>query len=135
MKNTFHFSKFILLATLLALVFGASSAFAGEKRFRITLEFSEPAYKCTEVVIYRDDFHYFMERSPFPDVPYVAGIIYPKQGLNHISLLLGTSKLNKEEGTLIARVAHLAIPNTLTFEIPPAEGYFKKCKVTLTPLK
>ena len=64
----------------------------------------------------------------------MAGITYPKKGVNHISLLLGTFK-NKEEGALMARVAHFEIPKTLTFEIPPAEGYFKKCKVTLTPLQ
>ena len=135
MKNTFHFSTVALFAVLLSLVFGASSALAREKRFRITLEFSEPAFKCSKIVTYRDDFHDFIERSPFPDVPYVAGVIYPKKGLNYISLLLATSKMNKDEGELIGRVEHLKIPNTRTFEIPPTGGHFKKCKVTVTPLK
>jgi len=135
MKSTFHFSTFVLVAVLWSLVCGTSSAVAGEKRFRITLEFSEPAYKCSEVVTYRDDFHYFMEHSPFPDVPFVGGTIYPKDGVDYISIRLGTSKLDKQEGVRLGGIKHLKLPDTLTFEIPPAAGHFKTCKVTLTPLK
>ena len=135
MKSTFHFSTLILLAVLLALFFSTSHSIAGEKRFRITIEFSEPAYKCSEVVTYREDFHYFMEHSPFPDVPFVGGTIYPKDGVDYISIRLGTSKLNKQEGVPLGGIKHLKLPDTLTFQIPPAAGHFKSCKVTLTPLK
>ena len=134
MKNTFHFSTVVLFAVLLSIVFGASGALAREKRFRITFEFSEPAFKCSKIVTYRDDFHYFIENSPFSDIPYMAGVIYPKKGLDYISLLVGISK-NKEEAEVIGSVEHLKIPNTRAFEIPPIGGHFKKCKVTVTPLE
>ena len=135
LKSAFHVSAFVLFTLLLSLVFGASNALAGEKRFRITLEFSEPAYKCSEVVTYRDDFHYFMEDSPFPDVPFVGGTIYPKGGVDYISIRVGTSRLDKQEGVRLGGIKHLKLPDTLTFEIPPAAGHFKRCKVTLTPIK
>ena len=66
MKKASPFSTVVLLAVLLFVAFGASKARAGEKRFRITLEFSEPAYRCSEVVKYRDDFHCIMERRLSP---------------------------------------------------------------------
>jgi hypothetical protein len=135
MKSVFRPSTFLLVAALLALVFGVPQALAGEKRFRVTLEFSEPAYQCSEVVTYRQDFHFFMERSPFPDVPFVGGTIYPKDGVDYISIRLGTSKSDKREGVQLGGVKHLKLLDSLTFEIPPAANHFKKCTVTLTPLK
>ena len=136
MKSTFHFLTSLLFAALLSVVFGTSGAFAGEKRYRITIEFFEPAYKCSEVVTYRDDFHYFLEGSPFPTLPFVGGTIYPKDGVDYISIRLGTAQADKQqEGVRLGGVKHLKLPDTLTFDIPPAAGHFKRCKVTLTPLK
>ena len=135
MKSTFRLYTVVLLAALLFVVVGATSAFAGERQFRITLEFSEPTYKCSEVVDFREDFHFFMEHSPFPDVPFVGGTIYPKDGVDYISLRLGTSKLDKTEGVRLGGIKHLKLPDTLTFDIPPAANHFKRCKVTIVPLK
>lgn len=127
MINKRHFVSVLLPGIALF----TSPAFAAEKRCRLTLVFSEPAFKWSRIVTYRDDFHLFLEASPFPaikDIIYVAGTVYPKEGSDRVSVAIGTSLTNKEPGEILGAVKHLKLPKDGRFDIPPVGSYYKACQ-------
>lgn len=123
--------RFFISLLLLGIAVFTSTASAKDKRYRLTLVFSEPAFKWTRVITYRDDFHLFLDASPFPtvkDIIYVAGTVYQKDGADRVSVTIGTSLPNKESGETLGIVKHLNIPKNGQFDIPPIGGHFKTCK-------
>lgn len=126
--------RFFISVLLLGIAVLTSTASAKEKRYRLTLVFSEPAFKWSRVIAYRDDFHLFLDASPFPtvkDIIYVAGTVYPKDGEDHVSIAIGTSLTNKESGETLGAVKHIKLPRVGQFDIPPIGGHFKTCKVKI----
>src|SRR5688572_27762221 len=108
MSNRRHFLYVFVLGTALFTL----SASAKEERYRLTLTFSEPNFKWSRVITYRDDFHLFLGASPFPkvkDIIFVAGTVYPKAGSNHVSVTIGTFA-NKEGGETLGAAKHLKLP-------------------------
>jgi hypothetical protein len=118
---------FLVIATALL----TSSAFAGEKKYRLTLIFTEPSFKWSRVIEYRDDFHLFLDAAPFPTVKggiFVAGTVYPKAGFDYVSVTLGTSLDNKEYGRTLGIVKHLRLSKDGYFDIPAVGSTYKTCK-------
>lgn len=125
---------FISLLVLLGVAWLTSTASAKEKQYRLTLVFSEPAFKWSRVIAYRDDFHLFLDASPFPtvkDIIFVGGTVYPKDGSDRVSVRIGTSFINKESGEDLGGVKHLKLPADGQFDIPPIGGHFKSCKAKI----
>ncbi|CAN5703547.1 hypothetical protein BH09VER1_BH09VER1_43360 [soil metagenome] len=80
-------SRLVLLLFLAGLFLGISSVFAKDKQYRLTLVFSQPDFKWSQVITYREDFHFFLSTAPFSsvhDVVYVAGVLYSKNGSDYI---------------------------------------------------
>ncbi|WP_395745186.1 hypothetical protein [Prosthecobacter sp.] len=120
----------LLLLLLAGAALVPAAAFAKEKRCRLTLVFTEPSFKWSRVITYRDDFHLFLDANPFStvtDVIYVAGTVYPKEGADHVSLTIGTSMPNKENGGTLGAVKHVGLPKDGRIGITPIGGHFKTC--------
>ena len=123
--------RYFVSMLLLGIVAFASSASAEEKRYRLTLTFTEPAFKWSRVIAYRNDFHLFLDARPFPtvkDVIYIAGSVYPKDGSDRVSISIGTSLTNKEFGEALGSTKHLKLPQDGKFDIPPIGAHYKTCK-------
>lgn len=126
MKRRRHF-----LAALLLGMVPQMSVQAKTRRYRLTLVFSEPDFKWTRVIDYRDNFHLFLDASPFPtvkDIIFVAGTVYPKKGEDHVSIAIGTTVDKTDAGELLGEVRHLKLPKGGEFEISPVGKHFKACK-------
>lgn len=131
-------SRLVLPLFLAGLFLGISSVFAKDKQYRLTLVFSGPDFKWSQVITYREDFHYFLNTAHFPavhEVVYIAGVIYPKNGADYISLTIGTSHLNKESGEALGAVKFLKLPRSGSFDIPPIGSPYRAChaQVDLLP--
>lgn len=119
-----------------AIALSAAPAMAAERRYRLTLIFSELDFKWSRVIEYRDDFHLFLNANPFPTVKggiYVAGIVYPKKGVDYVSVVIGTTLSNgpvsyKEIGPSLGEIKFLKLPKDGRFQIPPIGGHYKSCQ-------
>jgi hypothetical protein len=123
--------RYFISLLFLGFTLFTSSASDKEKRYRLTLIFSEPDFKWSRVIEYRDDFHLFLDANPFPtvkDIIYVAGTVYPKDGSDRVSVNIGTSFVNKESGETLGAVKHLKLPKDGQFDIPPIGVHYKTCK-------
>lgn len=126
MKRRRHF-----LATLLLGMVPCLSAQAKTRRYRLTLVFSEPDFKWTRTIDYRENFHLFLDASPFPtvkDIIYVVGTVYPKKGEDHVTIAIGTTVDKNDAGELLGEVRYLKLPKSGEFDIPPVGKHFKACK-------
>lgn len=125
---------FFLLLLLAVVQAGAAEA----RRYRLTLEFSDPAYRWSGIVAYREDFHLILDRAPLGEGYWgsVAGVIYAKNGELHASLKICKLRgKNETDGVCLGEVKYVALPTDRSVAIPLDTKDFKGCKATFTPVK
>ena len=127
------------VALLLLCLFTAVAAHGGEARkFRLTLQFTDPAFRWSRTVTYREEFHLLLDNAPLGDEywGWVAGVIYPKNGESYISLKM--SKLHGKsdtDGAHLGGIAHVRLPKDGSVDIPMVSGDFQSCKATWSEVK
>src|SRR4051794_40969553 len=144
--KTLFFSSVILLGTLLLLAVATPNAGAAERRYRLTVQFTEPNCKMSWTLHYREDFRLSLDdcpitkNSPFPAAPFVAGSLYPKNGATYFSIEISSIALDKpnpgedkaDRGESFSQVKHIKLPDNHVVELPPVPGVYKSCKATIT---
>lgn len=127
------------LLSLLLLPLVAVQADAAEaRRYRLTLKFSQPDFRWSRTITYRDEFHLILDEAPL-GVGYwgfVTGVLYPKDGNLHATLSMSKMRGKSEiDAAVLGRVLHARLSADLTVEIPMTSRDFKSCTATFTPLK
>ncbi|MEA3213577.1 MAG: hypothetical protein QOE70_6634 [Chthoniobacter sp.] len=129
--------KRAFLLLLLSLTVFPSDA-AEPRRYRLTLNFSEPAFRWSRTITYRDEFHLILDDAPLGDGywGFVAGVIYPKNGQLYTSLKMSKLRGKSEtDAAVLGLIAHARLPSDLRISIPIVTKDFKSCTATFTPIK
>jgi hypothetical protein len=132
--NASSVKRFFLFLLFSLVVFDSEAA--ETRRYRLTLEFSEPAFRWSRTIIYRDEFHLILDEAPLGDGywGFVAGVIYPKNGVLYTSLSMSKLRGKSEtDGAVLGSITHVKLPPNLTLTVPMTSRDFKVAQRLLNP--